>query len=312
MRAPWWCRRGERRAKAAGRASAPQGADRAGGCGLSGDQGAGWGAAAQTRAASRRLGQPATRAATRPRTARGRRSGRRSARPAASATRPARVRSTARASGDGHLDDHPDRQEVTIQQRLDRDAGLQPLQHLLHQIDRELEAGQLGGQAPDRLARLGPGPVAARPGTGATRCWPARPGPAPPRPRSPPSSRRARWPPTTPPGPMARDGQQVGEHVPDHRPGHRHTGQRKSRGQPPPPHGPSIGGQRPRVTSRPIRTTDPTTARTQALAGQPDGRWGPSVTPGLRRRRVRLAELGKHHGGHAADAEDPEQVPGAR
>jgi hypothetical protein len=50
--------------------------------------------------------------------------------------------------GDAHLHDHPDRQEVTIQQRLDCDAGLQPLQHLLHHIDRELEAGQLGARRP--------------------------------------------------------------------------------------------------------------------------------------------------------------------
>jgi hypothetical protein len=39
------------------------------------------------------------------------------------------------------------------------DAGHQPLQHLLDQVDRQLDAGQLGGQARDRLARLGPGYV---------------------------------------------------------------------------------------------------------------------------------------------------------
>jgi hypothetical protein len=34
------------------------------------------------------------------------------------------------ADGDGHQDDDADRQEPTVQQRGNRDAGLQPLQHL--------------------------------------------------------------------------------------------------------------------------------------------------------------------------------------
>ena len=103
----------------------------------------------------------------------------RRARPAASATRPAAASSTARATAIAALDGHPDDQQPAVQQGMHGDAGLQPLQRLLDQVDGDLEPGQLDGHAAQVLTRLGAGRPAGRPGTAAAGWWPARPGRAP-------------------------------------------------------------------------------------------------------------------------------------
>jgi hypothetical protein len=64
---------------------------------------------------------------------------------------------------DRRLDGHAGDQQPAVQQGLGRDPGLEPLQRLLDQVDGDLEPGQLGGNAAQRLAGLGaagqqPGP----------------------------------------------------------------------------------------------------------------------------------------------------------
>ena len=62
--------------------------------------------------------------------------------------------------GQGHrdrdLDGHAGQQQPAIQQGLRGNAGLEPFQRLLDQVDRDLQPGQLAGQTTQVLARRWP------------------------------------------------------------------------------------------------------------------------------------------------------------
>ena len=156
---------------------------------------------------------------------------------------------------------------------MGRDPGLQPFQRFLDQVDRDLEAGQLGGHRPQPLSRLratrqqaGPEP----PSQGRDQRCQAKDG----------GGRDGRGPVGVASGTEQRhpdrwlgDGQDVGHHVADDRSGHGHAGEWQSMGYPTPAHDRSIG-------DRPWQVTTADMARLVAVVYGLVGLLVPSVVAG--------------------------------